>query len=117
MPLLHGRELLERERVDPAQHRERPLGRAQPLLLLLADERRGLGRLRALLDLAGEGDELVGAVLGDQAVGVQAELVERPLLELLDPHPLLGAGHLVAVDGVDQLVVLAGQVAQGARGR
>ena len=50
-------------------------------------------------------------VVGDQPVGVEAELVERPLLELLDPHPLLGAGHLVAVHGVDQLVEVAAQVA------
>ncbi len=64
------------------------------------------------------GTELVGAVVGDQRVGVEAELLERPLLELLDPHPLLGAGHLVAVDGVDQLVVLAAEVAQrGAHGQ
>ena len=62
-------------------------------------------------------DRLVGAVLGDQRVGVEAELLEGALLELLDPHLLLGAGHLVAVHGVDQLVVLAGQVAQpGANG-
>ena len=59
-----------------------------------------------------DGHRLVGAVLGDQDVAVEAELLERALLELLDPHPLLGAGHLVAVDGVDELVVLAGQVAQ-----
>ena len=57
------------------------------------------------------GIELVGPVVGDQAVGVEAELVERTLLELLDPHPLLGAGHLVAVHGVDQLVEVAPQVA------
>ena len=97
--------------------RQRPLGGAQPLLLLLADVRHRLGRLLALGHLAGERHELVGAVVGDQRVGVEAELLERPLLELLDPHPLLGAGHLVAVDGVDQLVVLAAEVAQPARGR
>ena len=111
MPLLHRGELLQRERVDLAEHAQRPLGRAQPLLLLLADERDGL-RERAVLVRGGRRDQLVGAVVGHQAVGVEAELLERALLELLDPHPLLGAGHLVAVHGVDQLVVLAGQVAQ-----
>ena len=58
------------------------------------------------------GHQLVGAVVGDQPVGVQPELLERPLLELLDAHLLLGAGHLVAVHGVDQLVVLLAEVAQ-----
>ena len=57
-------------------------------------------------------DRLVGPVLGDQGVGVEAELLEGPLLQLLDAHPLLGAGHLVAVHGVDQLVELAPSVAQ-----
>ena len=42
VPLLHRRELLQRERVDPAQQGEVTLGRPQPLLLLLADVRRGL---------------------------------------------------------------------------
>ena len=76
----------------------------------------GSGARLALGHLAGEGHELVGAVVGDQRLLVEAELLERALGELLDPHPLLGAGHLVAVDGVDQLVVLAGQVAQRPRG-
>ncbi len=56
---------------------------------------------------------LVGAVVGHQGVLVEAELLQGPLGELLDAHPLLGADHLVAVDGVHQLVVLAGEVAQG----
>ena len=60
VPLLHRRELLERERVDPAEHRQRALGGAQPLDLLLAHERRGLGRLLALGHLAGERDGVVG---------------------------------------------------------
>ena len=42
MALLEGRELLQRERVDPADLGERALGGAQPLLLLLADVRDGL---------------------------------------------------------------------------
>ena len=44
VPLLQGRELLERERVDPAELGERPLGGAQPLGLLLAVEGHRLGR-------------------------------------------------------------------------
>ena len=46
--------------------------------------------------------ELVGTVVADERLEVEAELVERPLLELLHPHPLLGAQHLVAVHGVGQ---------------
>ena len=42
-----------------------------------------------------------------RASSVEPELLQRPLLELLEPHPLLGAGHLVAVDAADQLVELA----------
>ena len=57
-------------------------------------------------------DQLLGAVLGDQAGLVEPDLLQRPLDQLLDPHPLLGAGHLVAVHRIDELVVLAGQVAQ-----
>ena len=47
MPLLQRRELLQRQRVDPAEQGQRPLGAAQPLLLLGADVRR-----RVRLDLA-----------------------------------------------------------------
>ena len=121
MPLLQRGELLERQRVDLAEQGERALGGAQPLLPAprgrtapaRARSARPLVRRRRL-----NGHELVGAVVGDQGVGVEAELLERALLELLDAHPLLGAGHLVAVHGVDQLVVLAGQVAQrGPHGR
>ena len=113
MPLLEGRELLERQRVDPAELGQRALGGAQPLGLLLAVERRparGSPPPRPPRPL--NGDQLVGAVVGDQGLGVEAELLERALLELLDAHPLLGAGHLVAVHGVDQLVELAAEVAQ-----
>ena len=75
-----------------------------------------LGRLLPLGDLTGpfdqhRGDQLVGAVLRHQGLGVEPELLERPLLELLDPHLLLGAGHLVAVHAVDQLVEVAAEVA------
>ena len=77
----------------------------------------GLRRLLALGHLSGEGDERGRAVVVDQAGGVEAELLQRALLELLDAHLLLGAGHLVAVDGADELVVLAAEVAQpGAHG-
>ncbi len=58
-------------------------------------------------------DEGLRTVVGDQPLGVEAELVEGALLELLDAHPLLGAGHLVAVHRADQLVVLAPEVAEG----
>ena len=47
--------------------------------------------------------QLVGTVVADERLEVEAELVERALLELLHPHPLLGAQHLVAVHGVGQL--------------
>ena len=72
----------------------------------------GSGSGLPLGERAGERHGQLGAVVGDEPVGLEAELLEGPLLELLDAHLLLGAGHLVAVDGVDQLVVLAGQVAQ-----
>ena len=130
VPLLQRAELLERERVHRAEHRQLALGGAQPLLLLLADERRRLrlGGPSDPSDSAGSGCSPSGSLWSTgtgwsgpysatRHVAVDAELLERALLELLDPHLLLGAGHLVAVDGVDQLVVLAGQVAQlGANG-
>ena len=52
MPLLQRGELLQRERVDPPEQGEGPLGRAQPLLLLGPDERQsasGPARPAALL--------------------------------------------------------------------
>ena len=125
MPLLQRAELLQRQRVDRAEHRQRALGGAQPLLLLLADERarspapRSVGLGGAPLvgarrpgSLRSTGTGWSGPYSATSASRVEAELLERALLELLDPHLLLGAGHLVAVDGVDELVVLAGQVAQ-----
>ena len=61
------------------------------------------------LDLAGlvgqcgrRRHELVGTVVADERLEIEAELVERPLLELFHPHPVLGAQHLVAVHGVGQ---------------
>ena len=98
VPLLQGRELLEGQRVDPAELGQRALGGAQPLGLLLAVEGRPARACSSPSATSPvNGHQLVGAVVGDQAVGVEAELVERPLLQLLDAHPLLGPRHLVAV--------------------
>ena len=114
MPLLHRGVLLQRQRVDLAEHRQGPLAGPQPLLLLLAHERCGRGGLLPLGNLAEVRHQRLGSVVPHERVGVEAELLEGPLLQLLDPHPLLGPGHLVAVDRVDQLVVLAAEVAQPA---
>ncbi len=51
-------------------------------------------------------------VLVHQGVRIETDLGQHLLLELLDAQALLGAHQLVAVDGVDQLVVLAPEVAQ-----
>ena len=67
--LLHRGELLERQRVDLAQHREVALGRLEPLLLLGADVGRRLpGRVGLLLVRRQHRrrHELVRSVLGDQ---------------------------------------------------
>ncbi len=53
VPLLERRELLERERVDPAEGLQAPLGPAQPLLLLVAHVGGRLGRLRGVLPRSG----------------------------------------------------------------
>src|SRR5206468_1270946 len=58
-------------------------------------------------------DGLVRAVLLDEHVGVDAALLEAALAQRLDAHPLLRARHLVAVDGVDELL----QVPREAPGR
>ena len=119
--LLQRRELLQRQRVDLAQHRQRPLGGLEPLDLLLADEGDRLGGL--LLDVGALGvargallalhrHQLVGAVVGDEGVGLEPQLLEGAVLELLEAHPLLGAGHLVAVHRGDQLLVLLGELAE-----
>jgi hypothetical protein len=42
------------------------------------------------------------AISLDESVGVQSELVEGPLFELLDAYPLLGASDLVAVHMLGQ---------------
>lgn len=56
------------------------------------------------------------AVLGDEPRRLHAQLFQRLRLQLLDPHPLLGAEHLTAVDGVGQLVELGLEVAPRAPG-
>ena len=55
---------------------------------------------------------MVGTVVTHQGVSVEAQLLEDALLELLDLHPLLGTGQLVAVHRVDELVEFAAEVAQ-----
>ena len=50
------------------------------------------------------------AVLGDEGLRVDAELLGSPRLERLDPQPLLGAGDLVAVDDVGQLLELGDEL-------
>ncbi len=50
-----------------------------------------------------EGHELVGTELLHQRLGVDAQLLDGLGLHGLDPQPLLGARHLVAVDGVGEL--------------
>ena len=65
-------------------------------------------RLAGLVAALGRwlGYRLVRPELLDERRGVDAELLDRPGLELLDPQPLLGARDLVAVDRVGQLAQL-----------
>ena len=114
VPLLQRRELLQRERVDLAEHRHRPLGAAQPLGLLLAVVRDSARPARSLLASrpSDRRHELVGAVLGDQGFDLEAELLQRPRLQRLHPQAQLGAGHLVLVHGVGEPVELGAEVAQ-----
>src|SRR5215472_17179333 len=51
----------------------------------------------------------VGPVLGDESVGVHAELLGGPRHDLLQPHPLLGPGDLRTVRGVDHPVQVTGE--------
>ena len=107
VPLLERRELLERERVDPAQGLQPPLGLAQPLLLLLAHVGHRLGRGVGVLPRADDVRHLaVRAELVDEHLGVDAELLDRLGLQLLDAGDLAGAGHLVAVGGVGEVAQL-----------
>ncbi len=116
MPLLERGELLERERVDLAEQREGALGGAHPLLLLAAHVGIGLGLGRLGVDLVARGrgrgrHEDVGAVLLGERLGVDPEVLHRLGLERLDPQPLLGAGHLVAVDRRGERLELGLQLA------
>ena len=105
----HGVELLQGERVDPSEDGEVAFGGAEPggllvavvgdggWLFVLIGERRAVG--------AGQHrDALVGPVLGDELLRVEAEFAERAVDELLDPHPVLDAHHLVLVGAADDLV-------------
>ena len=78
VPLLERGELLERQRVDPAEGVQRALGLAQPLLLDLAHERRR-ARAASSGSSSGPGDvrhELVRAELLHEHLGVDAELLD-----------------------------------------
>ena len=107
VPLLERGELLERQRVDLAEHGQRSLGLRRRLLCSSRSYGRGLGRPsrpRRTHRFRLNGTSFVGAVLGDQGVLVETELLEGALGRL--PRCcllLLGAHHLVAVHGVDQL--------------
>src|SRR5499433_3932951 len=118
--LLQRRELLQGERVDLTELGKLALRGGGPLLLLGPEvrdrpHRRGLrvpgdevrhpivvcgGRLR----LVRHRHRHVGSVLGDERVGVHAELLGGPRHDLLQPHPLLGPGDLGAMRGVDHPV-------------
>ena len=57
---------------------------------------------------------LVGAVLSEQRLDLDAVLLDGAGLELLDPQPLLGAGDLVAMHRVGQPCQLLGELASAA---
>ena len=105
--LLQRRELLERQRVDPAQLGQLAFGAFGATLLGGPVERHRRRRgylLAALAGLLVFGDLELGrrqrdlrAVFGDQIVWRHPELLEHHLLELLDPQRRLRLGHLVAV--------------------
>ena len=84
MPLLHRVELLQRQRVDPAQHAEGAFGGPQPLLLL-ARGRTGAApasrRPRPSARTVRPGQhrhQLVGAVVGDQRLRSRARARSAP---------------------------------------
>ncbi len=109
VPLLQGRELLERQRVDLAEGGEVALGLGRAALLdgAVVGHRIGLGLPRRLGggDLLRRGRHRGGRpVLGEQRGQVDAVLLGRADLQRLDPVPLLGAGDLVAVHLVGQPV-------------
>ena len=72
-----------------------------------------IAALRGLQDGVGIRDGQVRAVVVDQGVGGQPELVQRALLEGLDAGALLGAGDLVAVDLVGELGQPGGKAVVG----
>ena len=110
--LLQRGELLQRQRIDPAQLVELALGLLGATLLggPVERHRRGRGDLFAafarLLVLGHlqlrRRQRHVGAVLGDQVGGRHAELLEYVLLELLDPKCRLRFGDFVAVQRVGE---------------
>ena len=119
MTLLHRGELLEGERVHPAEQGQALLRLLQPLDLLRTDVRirhglwRVCGNLITRRDRA-RGHWLVGAVLGDEDGAVDAEVLEDLVLHLLDPHPLLGPGDLVAMDAVLEEIEFGAQLTDSA---
>ena len=113
MPLLERGELLQREGVDPAELASARSAERSRLACSSRAYGTGSGACSpSATSPVKAADELVGPVVGDQCLHVEPELVERALLELLDPHALLGPGHLVAVDRADQLVELTAEVTQ-----
>ena len=125
MALLERGELLERERVHPAELGELALGRGEALLLLLAVERHGLDSVSAVSSASGcrrrlvvasrsaivDRDRDLGAVLGDQHVLDQAELAARPLEQARQVQLLLVDLQLEAVHALgDRLQPLAQRV-------
>ena len=101
MALLERRELLEGERVDLAQQRQRLLRGAVTALLLGADVRAGLGIRSAVLLVTGRprrGRHVhVRPVVGDKRLRLHPELGHRALLQRLDAQPLLGPRDLTHV--------------------
>ena len=103
---------------------ERPLGRraaASPARRGRTARARGSGASgvdRRRRGAAGDGGTSWSrAVLREQRLGVDAELLERLGLERLDPQPLLGAGDLVAVHGVGEPLQLGAELAASAAER
>ena len=100
-------ELLQRQRVDPAQLGQLSFG-AFGATFLGGPVKRQRGRRRHLLAALagllvfghlqlGRRQRHLRAIFGDQHLGRHAELFEHHLLELLDAQRRLRFGHLVAV--------------------